>query len=78
MRTAPPNEAARPRAQAKATLTSERARRALLLGVWDPSTGTVRILPTFPRDIPPAEYEMLYWTETGRSDTVGLTELSLH
>jgi len=52
MRTAPPNEAARPRAQAKATLTSERARRALLLGVWDPSTGTVRILPTFPRDIP--------------------------
>jgi hypothetical protein len=52
MRTAPPNEAARPRAQAKATLTSERARRARLLGVWDPSTGTVRILPTFPRDIP--------------------------
>jgi transposase InsO family protein len=29
-------------------------------------------------DIPPAEYEMLYWTESGRSDTVGLTELSLH
>jgi transposase InsO family protein len=29
-------------------------------------------------DIPPAEYEMLYWTETGTTDTVGLTELSLH
>jgi transposase InsO family protein len=29
-------------------------------------------------DIPPAEYEMLYWTETGRTDKVGLTELSLH
>ena len=29
-------------------------------------------------DIPPAEYEMLYWTETGRTDTVGPTELSLH
>jgi len=29
-------------------------------------------------DIPPAEYEMLYWTESGRTDTVGLTELSLH
>jgi len=26
-------------------------------------------------DIPPAEYEMLYWTESGRTDTVGLTEL---
>ena len=29
-------------------------------------------------DIPPAEYEMLYWTESGRTATVGLTELSLH
>jgi transposase InsO family protein len=29
-------------------------------------------------DIPPAEYEMLYWTESGSTDTVGLTELSLH
>ena len=29
-------------------------------------------------DIPPAEYEMLYWTESGGTDTVGLTELSLH
>ena len=29
-------------------------------------------------DIPPAEYEMLYWTESGRTDTVVLTELSLH
>jgi transposase InsO family protein len=29
-------------------------------------------------DIPPAEYEMLYWTESARTDTVGLTELSLH
>jgi len=29
-------------------------------------------------DIPPAEYEMLYWTESDRTDTVGLTELSLH
>jgi transposase InsO family protein len=29
-------------------------------------------------DIPPAEYEMRYWTESGRTDTVGLTELSLH
>jgi transposase InsO family protein len=29
-------------------------------------------------DIPPAEYEMLYWTEVDRTDTVGLTELSLH
>jgi transposase InsO family protein len=29
-------------------------------------------------DIPPAEYEMLYWTDSGRMDTVGLTELSLH
>jgi transposase InsO family protein len=29
-------------------------------------------------DIPPAEYEMLYWIESARSDTVGLTELSLH
>jgi len=29
-------------------------------------------------DIPPVEYEMLYWTESGRTDTVGLTELSLH
>lgn len=29
-------------------------------------------------NIPPAEYEMLYWTESGRTDTVGLTELSLH
>jgi hypothetical protein len=29
-------------------------------------------------DIPPAEYEMLYWTESGRTDTVGLTERSLH
>ncbi len=28
--------------------------------------------------IPPAEYEMLYWTESGSTDTVGLTELSLH
>lgn len=29
-------------------------------------------------DIPPVEYEMLYWTETGGTDTVGLTERSLH
>jgi len=29
-------------------------------------------------DIPPVEYEMLYWTESGRTDTVGLKELSLH
>ena len=29
-------------------------------------------------DIPPTEYEMLYWTESGSTDTVGLTELSLH
>jgi len=29
-------------------------------------------------DIPPAEYEMLYWTGIGTTDTVGLTELSLH
>ena len=29
-------------------------------------------------DIPPAEYEMLYWTESGRTDTVGFKELSLH
>jgi transposase InsO family protein len=29
-------------------------------------------------DIPPAEYEMLYWTGSSRTDTVGLTELSLH
>jgi transposase InsO family protein len=29
-------------------------------------------------DIPPAEYEMLYWTQSGGTDTVGLTELSLH
>ena len=29
-------------------------------------------------DIPPAEYEMLYWTGSDRTDTVGLTELSLH
>jgi len=29
-------------------------------------------------DIPPAEYEMFYWTESGSTDTVGLTELSLH
>ena len=29
-------------------------------------------------DIPPAEYEMLCWTESGRTDTVGLTERSLH
>lgn len=29
-------------------------------------------------NIPPAEYEMLYWTESGRTDTVGLKELSLH
>jgi putative transposase len=29
-------------------------------------------------NIPPAEYEMTYWTESGRTDTVGLTELSLH
>jgi len=29
-------------------------------------------------DIPPAEYEMLYWTESGGTDTVGLKELSLH
>jgi len=29
-------------------------------------------------NIPPAEYEMLYWTGSGRTDTVGLTELSLH
>jgi transposase InsO family protein len=29
-------------------------------------------------NVPPAEYEMLYWRETGRPDTVGLTELSLH
>lgn len=29
-------------------------------------------------NIPPAEYEMLYWTESGGTDTVGLTELSLH
>jgi len=28
-------------------------------------------------DIPPAEYEMLYWTGSNRTDTVGLTELSL-
>ena len=28
-------------------------------------------------DIPPAEYEMLYWTGNHRADTVGLTELSL-
>ncbi len=29
-------------------------------------------------DIPPAEYEMLYWTECNKTGTVGLTELSLH
>ena len=29
-------------------------------------------------DIPPADCEMLHWTETDRTDTVGLTELSLH
>jgi len=29
-------------------------------------------------DIPPAEYEMLYWAESCTTDTVGLTELSLH
>jgi putative transposase len=29
-------------------------------------------------DIPPAEYEMLCWTESGRTDAVGLTEMSLH
>jgi len=29
-------------------------------------------------DIPPAEYEMLYWTGNDRADKVGLTELSLH
>ena len=29
-------------------------------------------------NIPPAEYEMLYWTGSGRTDTVGLKELSLH
>ena len=29
-------------------------------------------------NIPPAEYEMLYWTESGCMDTVGLTEQSLH
>ena len=29
-------------------------------------------------NIPPAEYEMLYWTGSGRTDAVGLTELSLH
>jgi putative transposase len=29
-------------------------------------------------DIPPAEYEMLYWTMTSRTDRVGLTNLSLH
>ena len=29
-------------------------------------------------DIPPAEYEMLYWTESDRTDTVRLTELNLH
>ena len=28
-------------------------------------------------DIPPAEYEMLYWTGSNGADTVGLTELSL-
>ncbi len=28
-------------------------------------------------DIPPAEYEMLYWTGSNRTDTFGLTELSL-
>ena len=29
-------------------------------------------------DIPPAEYEMLYWTGSERTVTVGLTEPSLH
>ncbi len=29
-------------------------------------------------DIPPAEYEMLYWTKFDRTVTVGLTEPSLH
>ena len=29
-------------------------------------------------DIPPSEYEMLYWTGSVRTDTVGLTEMSLH
>lgn len=29
-------------------------------------------------DIPPAGYEMLYWTESDRTAIVGLTELSLH
>jgi transposase InsO family protein len=29
-------------------------------------------------NIPPAEYERLYWTGSARTDTVGLTELSLH
>ena len=29
-------------------------------------------------DIPPAEYEILYWTESCRTGTVGLTELRLH
>jgi len=28
-------------------------------------------------DIPPAEYETRYWIESGRTDTVGLKELSL-
>jgi len=35
-----------------------------------------RLLETI-GDIPPAEYETLYWTESNRADTVGLTELSL-
>lgn len=29
-------------------------------------------------NIPPTEYDMLYWTGSDRTDTVGLKELSLH
>lgn len=29
-------------------------------------------------DMPPAEYEMLYWTGIGTTDRVGLANLSLH
>ncbi len=29
-------------------------------------------------NIPPAEYEIRYWTESGRTDTVGLKQPSLH
>lgn len=29
-------------------------------------------------DIPPAEYDMLYWTESGGTDTIELTDLRLH